>query len=90
MRRLLPKHMVAREVPLVSGRHNTMSDYVRVMISIAAQWRVAQALGPAALALAGVPVTQPALPKRRPAGNRKSRTARNGKVQPKNGHKGWK
>ena len=39
-----------------------MADYVRVMISIAAQWRVLRAIGPAALPLAGVPVTGPASP----------------------------
>ncbi len=39
-----------------------MADYVRVMISIAAQRRVMRAIGPAALALAGVPVTGPASP----------------------------
>jgi hypothetical protein len=59
-----------------------MSDYVRVMISIATQWRVAQALGPAALALAGVPVNGPIRRKRRAA--RVSKTAiASGKAQPK-------
>jgi len=66
-----------------------MSDYVRVMISIATQWRVAQALGPAALALAGVPVHGPVRRKRRsPAGKRSAKAT--GLHQPKNGHKGWK
>ncbi len=36
-----------------------MADYVRVMIAIAAQWRVVRAIGPSAQALAGVPVTGP-------------------------------
>ena len=63
-----------------------MSDYVRVMISIATQWRVAQALGPAALALAGVPVNGPV--RRKPgvarAHKRSVKAAGNG--QPGNGH----
>ena len=61
-----------------------MSDYVRVMISIAAQWRVVRALGPSALALAGVPVSGPVRPKlRRPAPSKRL-------APPKNGHKAWK
>ena len=74
-----------------------MADYVRVMISIAAQWRVVRAIGPAALALAGVPVAGPASPKRLPAlpvtappVYREQRKGGPGTVQPKNGHKAWK
>ena len=69
-----------------------MSDYVRVMISIAAQWRVVRALGPSALALAGVPVTGPARPKgRRAQGNkREQRPGAPGTAQPKNGPQAWK
>ena len=45
----------------------SMADYVRVMIAIAAQWRVVRAIGPAAIALVGVPVAgQPAGPAARP------------------------
>ena len=38
----------------------SMADYVRVMIAIAAQWRVVRAIGPSAIALVGVPVAEPA------------------------------
>jgi hypothetical protein len=62
------------------------------MISIAAQWRVVRALGPAALALAGVPVTGPARPKGRRTRPSKRAQQQNapGAVEPKNGHKAWK
>ena len=65
-----------------------MADYVRVMISIAAQWRVVRALGPSALALAGVPVAGPAAPKRGRV--RPQPAAGPVAAQPKNGHKAWK
>jgi len=58
-----------------------MSDTVRIIVSIAAQWRVVRALGPSALALAGVPVAGP----RRPA-----RASASKAQQPQNGHKAWK
>jgi hypothetical protein len=60
-----------------------MADYVRVMISIAAQWRVWRAIGPTAVALVGVPVAAPgtkslAAPH---AGRRKLRKGGSGKVR---------
>ena len=58
-----------------------MSDTVRIIVSIAAQWRVVRALGPSALALAGVPVAGP----KRPA-----RPNAPGAPLPQNGHKAWK
>jgi len=69
-----------------------MSDYVRVIVSIAAQWRVVRALGPSALALAGVPVTGPARPKlRRPAASKRpAQPNAPGARPPQNGHKAWK
>ena len=70
-----------------------MSDYVRIIVSIAAQWRVVRALGPSALALAGVPVTGPAARprRRRPAAAKRAESKNgNGAQPPQNGHKAWK
>jgi hypothetical protein len=72
-----------------------MADYVRVMISIAAQWRVWRAIGPAATALVGVPVARStSLPVAPPAvlkaGQPKLRKGGSGKVRPENGHNGHK
>ncbi len=72
-----------------------MSDYVRVMIAVAAHWRVLRALGPAA-ALAGLPVlvSVPAQPKHQPveplSNARKSRKGGAGRISPKNRQKAWK
>jgi len=69
-----------------------MSDTVRIIVSIAAQWRVVRALGPSALGLAGVPVSGPIRPKRRPsaAAQPPARPNAPGAPLPQNGHKAWK
>jgi hypothetical protein len=59
-----------------------MADYVRVMIAIAAQWRVLQAVGPAASALVGVPVA--GRRQRRRVGTQVA-TPGNGSREPKKG-----
>ena len=67
-----------------------MADYVRAMIAIAAQWRVLQAIGPAASALVGVPVSQPKARRARPKSPAGTKVASsgNGHRQPKKGATG--
>jgi hypothetical protein len=43
-----------------------MADYVRVVIALAAQWRVRRAIGPTAVALVGLPVAMPRQPQPQP------------------------